>query len=132
MISLIPTLTSNIGNEATVSQVVDHIIYTGSMIGYDHGGIGSDFDGMPKTVAGLEDVSKFPVLVAEMLRRAMNLSDVEKIIGKNVIRVFKQVEREGKRLRDTKGVKILEDEVKALWEPELLEWCRKQWPKAQH
>jgi hypothetical protein len=67
-----------------------------------------------------------------MLRRAMNLSDVEKIIGKNVIRVFKQVEREGKRLRDTKGVKILEDEVKALWEPELLEWCRKQWPKAQH
>ncbi|KAF2711263.1 hypothetical protein K504DRAFT_465031 [Pleomassaria siparia CBS 279.74] len=131
MVSLIPALTSNVDCEATVSHVVDHIMHLGSLIGYDHVGVGSDFDGMPSTIADMEDVSKFPVLVAAMLRRGILSSDVENIIGKNVIRVFHQVEAEGERLRNT-GAKILEDEVKPLWKPELMEWCRNQWPNAQH
>ncbi|KAG4416502.1 hypothetical protein IFR04_010358 [Cadophora malorum] len=52
----------------TISQVVRHMRYIGDLIGYEHMGIGSDFDGMPATPQGLEDVTKYPDLVAEMPR----------------------------------------------------------------
>ncbi len=62
------------------------------MAGIDHIGIGSDFDG-GGGVAGLEDVSKYPFLTAELLRRGYSDDEVRKILGLNVLRVMRAAER---------------------------------------
>lgn len=77
--------------EATLSQVADHIDYIRKVAGIDHIGIGSDFDG-GGGVKGLEDVSKYPDLTAELLRRGYSDSDVMKILGNNVLRVMRAAE----------------------------------------
>ena len=64
--------------------MVTRIRYIGDLIGYDHVGIGSDFNGVPFTIPGLEDVSKFPDLVAAMLRQGISYSNVQKIVGGGV------------------------------------------------
>ena len=69
---------------ATLAMVADHI---------DHIGIGSDFDGIQSTPVGLEDVSKYPALTAELLRRGYSEDDVQKVLGQNVLRVMRDVER---------------------------------------
>jgi membrane dipeptidase len=61
--------------------------------GIDHIGIGSDFDGIQSTPVGLEDVSKYPALTAELLRRGYSEDDVQKVLGQNVLRVMRDVER---------------------------------------
>ncbi|KAF2656938.1 hypothetical protein K491DRAFT_703789 [Lophiostoma macrostomum CBS 122681] len=132
MVSLIPNLTCQEPTSATVSHVVDHIIHVGNLIGYDYVGLGSDYDGMPTTVTQLEDVSKFPNLVAELLRRSISPMEIEKIIGLNIIRVFDEVETRGRFIRQSDAFKVLEDCVKPLWKPELRDWCRLRWPDAQH
>ena len=58
------------------------------MAGIDHVCLGSDFDGIPTTPAGLEDVSKLPALTVELRRRGHGPADVEKILGGNVLRVL--------------------------------------------
>ena len=60
---------------ATLHQVARHVTYIGDLIGYDHVGLGSDFDGIAMTPKGLDDVSKYPELVAELLK--MGVSDVD-------------------------------------------------------
>lgn len=77
---------------ATLSEVADHIEHLITRIGVDHVGIGSDFDGITQTVAGLEDVSKFPHLTAELLRRGHSEADLEKILGRNLLRVMRENE----------------------------------------
>jgi membrane dipeptidase len=77
----------------TVRNVADHVMHLVKVAGIDHVGIGSDFEGFHGTVQGLEDVSKFPNLIAELLRRGMSREKVEKIAGRNFLRVFKQVEK---------------------------------------
>jgi membrane dipeptidase len=62
------------------------------MIGYKHVGLGSDFDGMGEAVRGLEDVSKYPDLIRELLRRGVGVEDVAGVIGGNVLRVMRGVE----------------------------------------
>jgi len=132
MLSLIPELNSAIPGSATISTVIDHVEHAASIVGYDHLGIGFDFDGMPTTIQGLEDVSKFPNLVAEMLKRDIRSHNIEMITGMNFIRVFKKVEEESHRLNKTKKARILQDTVKPLWSPGLMDWCRKTWPNAEH
>ena len=83
--------------EATLSQVADHIDHIRRTAGIDHIGIGSDFDG-GGGVTGLEDVSKYPYLTAELLRRGYSDQDVRKILGLNVLRVLRQAERVSKKL----------------------------------
>ena len=69
-------------SRSTLSQVVDHIDYIRKVAGIDHIGIGSDFDGIDgEAPAGLEDVSKYPALVVELLRRGYSDADVEKMIS---------------------------------------------------
>jgi len=58
----------------------------------DHVGIGSDFDGIDITPEGLEDVSKYPALTAELLSRGWSDEDVKKFLGLNVLRAMRQAE----------------------------------------
>ena len=68
--------------KATLSQVADHIAHVRDVAGVDHVGVGSDFDGITTVPAGLEDVSKFPDLLAELLRRGWSEQDVRECRGK--------------------------------------------------
>jgi membrane dipeptidase len=77
---------------ATISDVADHIDHVRKLIGIDHIGIGSDFDGIGHGPAGLEDVSTFPNLFAELLRRGYSEADLKKISGQNVLRAMRQME----------------------------------------
>jgi len=84
---------------ATLSQVADQIEYVRKVAGVDHVGIGSDFDGITEVVQGLEDVSKFPALFAELARRGWSDSDLRKLAGENLLRVFAQAEAVSKRMQ---------------------------------
>jgi len=79
--------------EATVSDVADHIDHVVELVGIDHVGLGSDFDGISETPVGLEDVSAYPNLIAELLRRGYSEDDIRKICGENLLRVWSEVER---------------------------------------
>jgi membrane dipeptidase len=79
--------------KATLQQVADHIGHLRDVMGVDHVGIGSDFDGITQVPAGLEDVSKFPDLLAELLRRGWSDEDVRKVAGLNALRVLRTAER---------------------------------------
>lgn len=89
------------GPKATIADVADHIDHIREVAGIDHIGIGSDFDGISSTPEGLEDVSKFPYLFAELLRRGYSDEDVKKIAGFNVLRVMREVEKTATELQDT-------------------------------
>jgi len=78
---------------ATLAQVADHIDYVRKVAGVDHVGVGSDFDGITTTPDGLEDVSKFPDLIAELLRRGWTAQDIRKLAGLNLLRVMSEAER---------------------------------------
>ena len=84
---------------ATLSQVADQIDYVRKVAGVDHVGIGSDFDGITEVVQGLEDVSTFPALFAELARRGWSDSDLRKLAGENLLRVFSQAEAVAKGLQ---------------------------------
>ncbi|CAG8070513.1 unnamed protein product [Penicillium salamii] len=77
---------------ATLSRVADHIMHIGNLIGFEHVGIGSDFDGIPTVPQGLEDVSRFPALIAELLKRGLTDSQASKVAGGNLLRVWKAVD----------------------------------------
>lgn len=97
----------------TLSHVADHITYIGDLIGYDHVGLGSDFDGIQSTPVGLDDVSKYPDLVAELLRRGVSDADAAKIVGRNILRVWADVENVAAKLR-ARGEPVLEDDLPTL------------------
>jgi membrane dipeptidase len=90
---------AHIEPRATLSQVADQIEYVRKVAGVDHVGIGSDFDGITEVVQGLEDVSTFPALFAELARRGWSDSDLRKLAGENFLRVFAQAEAVSKRLQ---------------------------------
>ena len=77
---------------ATLSQVADHIEHVRSVAGIEHVGIGGDFDGTSEVTAGLEDVSKYPALFSELLRRGWSESDLKALAGANVLRVLRAAE----------------------------------------
>jgi membrane dipeptidase len=95
---------------ATLSEVADMIAYLVETAGIDHVGIGSDFFGGPQPV-GLENVGCFPALFAELIGRGFSEEDLAKIASRNVLRVMKDVEGVGERLRETRkpAVGRLED-----------------------
>ncbi len=72
----------------SVSRLVDHIDHIVKLVGIDHIGIGSDFDGVQSTLSDLADVSQLPSLTNELLRRGYTATDVEKILGGNMLRVM--------------------------------------------
>ena len=95
---------------ATLHQVARHVMHIGQLIGYEHVGLGSDFDGILDTPSGLEDVSKFPDLVAELLRMGVGERDVRKVVGLNVLRVWRDAEKLAEKMQG-QGVLPLEDEI---------------------
>ncbi|XP_055504323.1 dipeptidase 1-like [Leucoraja erinacea] len=86
---------------ATLSQVADHLDYIRHVAGADYVGIGSDFDGIERGPVGLEDVSKYPDLIAELLLRNWTEIDIKKLLGLNILRVFKKAEEVSKQLQET-------------------------------
>ena len=80
---------------ATLSQVADHIDHIKQITGIDHIGFGGDFDGITTVVQGLEDVSTYPALIAELLKRGYTDDDIHKIAGRNILRVMRAVEAVG-------------------------------------
>ncbi len=88
---------------ATLTQVADHIDHVRKVAGIDHIGLGGDFDGITSVVQGLEDVSKYPDLTAELLRRGYSDEDVKKVIGANVLRAWRQAEQVAAGLQKTRG-----------------------------
>lgn len=95
---------------ATLHQVTRHIKYIGDKIGYDHVGIGSDFDGIPHTPRGLDDVSKFPQLVDELLALGLTDDDTAKVVGRNVLRVWSLVDEVATDVQN-QGVLPAEDAI---------------------
>ncbi len=78
----------------TLAQVADHIVHVAKVAGVDHVGLGSDFDGVGATLPkGLGDVSTYPALLAELMRRGWSDADVSKLAGGNVLRVMEAAER---------------------------------------
>jgi membrane dipeptidase len=87
-----------------LAVVADEIEHLRDVAGVDHVGIGSDLDGLGDvTPVGLEDVSKYPALVAELLRRGWSDGDVKRVIGLNVLRVMREAERVAARLQKERG-----------------------------
>jgi len=84
---------------ATMAQVAGHIDHIKKVAGINHIGLGSDFDGFTSVPQNLEDVSKFPILFAELLRRGYTRDDLKKIAGLNLLRVMRQVEQAAARLQ---------------------------------
>ena len=84
---------------ATLEQLADHMVYLADKVGIGRVGIGSDFFGVPSVPVGLEDVSRFPHLIAELMRRGWSDDAVAAVAGLNFVRVFTEVERTGARLR---------------------------------
>jgi membrane dipeptidase len=84
---------------ATLAQVADHVDHVRRVAGADHVGLGGDFDGTNDLPAGLEDVSKYPALVAELARRGWSEADLRKLTGGNVLRVLARAEEVAARLR---------------------------------
>lgn len=71
-----------------VSRIVDHIDHIVKLVGVDHVGIGSDFDGVQSTATDLATVADLPNLTRELLKRGYSESDVDKILGGNMLRVM--------------------------------------------
>jgi membrane dipeptidase len=84
---------------ATLAQVADHIEHIRRVAGVDNVGLGSDLDGITEVPVGLEDVSKFPDLIAELLRRGWTEVDVKKVAGLNILRVMRETERVAGEMR---------------------------------
>ena len=91
-------------------DVVDHIDHIVKVAGIDHVGIGSDFDGITMSPVGLEDVTSYPRITDELLRRGYSEADVHKVLGANVLRAFRQAGEVAKQLQATRPPEV--DEIK--------------------
>ena len=85
---------------ATLDQVADHIDHIREIAGIDHVGLGGDFDGMSSVPEGMEDVSRYPELLLELRGRGYGREDLEKVVGKNLLRALRSAEEVALRLRE--------------------------------
>lgn len=86
--------------KATVKDVANHIDHIVKLVGVDYVGIGSDFNGVGDHLPiGLEDASKYPNLIYELLKRGYSENDIRKIFGENLLRVWKKVEEVSEQLK---------------------------------
>jgi membrane dipeptidase len=78
--------------QATLAQVADHVDHVRKVAGVEHVGLGGDFDGTPDVTVGLEDVSAYPALFAELLARGWTQADCAALAGGNLLRALRQAE----------------------------------------
>jgi membrane dipeptidase len=90
---------ANPAPRATIADAADHVDHIRKVAGIDHIGLGGDYDGITSAPEGMEDVSTYPALTAELLRRGYNDDDIRKINGLNVLRVMREAERVAKKLQ---------------------------------
>jgi membrane dipeptidase len=92
---------ANPAPRGTLFDVADHIDHIREVAGVDHVGVGSDFydAGGPSMAQGLEDVTRFPNLFVELLRRGYTDEEVKKIAGLNLLRAMREMERVSEELR---------------------------------
>ncbi|GAC92618.1 microsomal dipeptidase [Pseudozyma hubeiensis SY62] len=88
-----------IGGEGDLEQYVKHIEYVSDMVGRKHVGVGTDFDGIISVPKGLEDVSKYPDLVARLVERGWSDRELVGFVGENVLRVLEDAERVARQMR---------------------------------
>jgi membrane dipeptidase len=91
--------------KVSVADVADHIEYIRDRIGVDHVGIGGDYDGNENWPVGMEDVSGYPLLFAELVRRGWSDQDLKKLAGENVLRALEQAEAVAARLQGRQGLR---------------------------
>jgi membrane dipeptidase len=84
--------------QATVQDVADHVEHVRKVAGIDHVGLGADYDGTSELPKGMEDVSGYPLLFAELIRRGWSDADLLKLAGGNILRVLRGVESTRDRL----------------------------------
>jgi membrane dipeptidase len=87
---------------AKLSDVADHLDHIRKVAGIDHVGVGSDFDGFRGPPEGLEDVSHYPDLLAELMRRGYTKSDIKKVAGLNLLRVMRAAEKVSYELKESR------------------------------
>jgi membrane dipeptidase len=90
----------------TISDVADHIDYIKKRIGIDHIGLGADYDGVTMLPAGLEDVSTYPRLTDELLKRHYTPAEIHKILGGNILRAFREAGKVAKELQATTAPEV--------------------------
>ena len=88
---------------ADVRDVLDHIDHAVRVAGIDHVGLGTDFDGIPSPPDGLEDVTRLPYVTYGLAKRGYAEADIRKILGGNALRVLREAETVGERLRAGEG-----------------------------
>jgi membrane dipeptidase len=94
---------ANPAPRATIADAADHIDHIKSVAGIERIGLGGDFDGITSVVQGLEDVSTYPALTAELLRRGYTDDEIKKILGLNILRVIRDVEKVSSRLQQERA-----------------------------
>lgn len=102
-------------SSATIHDVVDHIFYIAELIGWEHVGIGSDFSGTPHVPIGLEDVSKYPDLIALVMKRGATDEQVRLLAGDNILRVWTEVEQKAKEIQATGELPVEEEYEDKKW-----------------
>lgn len=88
---IVPDEKLRTGRITNVEDLVEHVDHILDLDGSNHIGLGSDFDGIPSTPVGLEDVSKMPNITKALVRRGYSEKDIKRILGENHLRVFKKV-----------------------------------------
>ncbi|THG99277.1 hypothetical protein EW026_g3041 [Hermanssonia centrifuga] len=100
MVNFAPDFVADPG-KADLSAVADHVEHIAAIAGRKHVGLGSDFDGIGSTPEGLEDVSKYPALIVELINRGWKRPELEGLTGKNLLRVMEGAEHVAKHLQET-------------------------------
>lgn len=91
MVTFVPEHVATSRKDARMEMVLDHLFYIAERIGWDHVGLGSDFDGIASVIPGLEDVRCYPRLLEAILDRGATEEQLAKLAGQNMLRVWKGV-----------------------------------------
>ena len=103
MVTFVTSFVNDDPDAASLADVADHIEHVRDVAGIDHVGIGGDYDGIETTPTGLEDVSTYPDLLAELSRRGWSEADLAALAGDNVLRAMRGAEATAARLRSARG-----------------------------
>jgi len=111
MVTFVPEHLTARRSEATMDMLLDHIFYIANRIGWEHVGLGSDFDGIASVIPGLEDCSTFPHLLKAILDRGATEQQLALVAGENILRVWTEVAQVSQRMQE-EGMTPVED----VWE----------------